>query len=133
MSKPHLIHRKFTLPNGCSIKSFVIRELDGHDELNAARWADAKTGSADNKVNALMDENLRVSLVEVNGKAVQQPFVEMDKWSSKTRRFLLEAWGQLNAAQEDEMAAFLAAAEDVNLSAPAATEMTEAEVKALEK
>ncbi len=133
MRKEHLLHRRFQLPKGCTVKSFVIRELDGHDELLASRWADAKTGSADNKTNALMDENLRVAIVEINGKEVIQPYLDMDKWSSKTRRFLLEAWGRLNAAPEDELAAFLATAEDVQVIDPPATEMTLEEVKVLAK
>ena len=113
MKKEHLLHRRFELPDGCSVRSFMVRELDGHDEIEAGRWADAKTGSADNQVVNLMDENLRIAIVEVDDQPIEQPYLTMDKWSSKTRRFLIEAWGALNSVKEDEMAAFLATGETV--------------------
>lgn len=111
MDKTHLEHRKFTLPKGYSVKSFVLRELDGKDEMDAARWADAKTGSADNNLNAMMDENLRVAIVQVNDVPVTQPYLAMDQWSSKTRKLLVAAWAKLNSVEEEELEGFIEAAE----------------------
>lgn len=108
--KEHLIHRRFDLPEGYSVKSFVIREIDGHDEKEAARML-AAVGTADDLSMAMLEANLRVSIVSVDGQEVQQPYMGLSKWSSKTRRLLLEAWNQLNNVPDDELAAFLGAAE----------------------
>lgn len=114
VTKPHLLHKEFTLPKGCSVESFVMREIDGQDERDAGRWLAARGSSVEDPRLALMDEQLRVSIVAVNGKGVDQPFQGMDKWSSKTRRFVLEAFGLLNAVEDDELAVFLGAATELN-------------------
>ena len=118
--KAHLRHRKYTLPKGHSVASFVIRELDGHDELEAARWIQAR-GSADNSDVIALNESLRISIVAVDGSSVQQPYLDMDKWSASTRRLLVEAWSKLNSLPDSEIADFLDAAEDLTMDqAPAA-------------
>ena len=111
--KEHLVHRQYSLPKGCSVTSFTIREIDGMDEREAAKML-AAIGTADDMTTALMEANLRVSIVAVNGQAIAQPYTEMSKWSSKTRRFLIEAFNQLNGVPEDEIAAFLGAAEAIS-------------------
>lgn len=108
--KEHLIHRQFTLPEGYSVKSFVVREIDGHDEQEAARWLGA-LGTADDMATAIMEVNLRMALVSVDGKFVEQPYTGLKKWTSKTRRLLIAAWEQLNDVPDEDLAVFLAAAE----------------------
>lgn len=119
--KAHLRHRKYTLPEGYSIKNLVIRELDGNDELEAARRIKMRGGSADDANVLALNENLRISVVAVNDIAVDQPYHDMDTWSSNTRRFLIEAWSDLNSLPDDHVKDFLEAAEDLTLDqAPAA-------------
>ncbi len=113
--KEHLVHRQFTLPEGYSVKSFTLREIDGHDEKESARMI-AALGTADDFSIAMLEANLRISIVSVDGALVQQPYNETAKWSSRTRRLLMEAWGTLNSVPDDDLAAFLGAA----VSPPAA-------------
>ena len=107
--KEHLVHRQFTLPEGYSVKSFTLREIDGHDEKESARML-AALGTADDFSMAMLEANLRVSIVSVDGSPVQQPYNATAKWSSKTRRLLMEAWGTLNSVPDDDLATFLGAA-----------------------
>ena len=120
--KEHLVHREFKLPEGYSVNSFVVREIDGHDEKEAARVV-AAIGTADDLSMAVMEANLRVAIVAVNGQPVQQPYTDLSKWSSKTRRMLLEAWNQLNNVPDEDLAVFLAAAEPVQPAAVAPGEI----------
>ena len=129
MTKPHLIHKKFDLPKGCTVESFVMREIDGADERDAGRWIAARGSSTDDVRLAIMDEQLRISLVAVNGKAVEQPYMGMDKWSSKTRRFLIEAFNILNGVEDDELAVFLGTAAELTESdQPSAEILSEQEL-----
>lgn len=123
--KAHLIHKRFVLPPGCSVESFVVREIDGHDEREAGRWLVARGEGVEDARLAMMDENLRVSIYAVNDVPVEQPYLGMDLWSTKTRRFLIEAFGLLNGVEDKEVSDFLAAATD-----PEATPTDAAEPKA---
>jgi hypothetical protein len=135
MDKPHLIHKKFSLPKGCSVESFTIREIDGKDELDASRILQARGSSAENWQVAAFEENLRISIYAVDGNKVEQPYYNMNKWSSRTRRYLAEAWNLLNGIEDDALAVFLGAAEDLSLKRdlPAAEELTEEEAGLLER
>lgn len=136
LKKPHLIHRKFKLPKGCSVESFVIREIDGKDELESGRWVAAKGAGVDDPGMAMAEERMRVAIVAVNDQPVEQPYMAMNKWSTKTRTFLLNAWTSLNMVEEDELAVFLGAAEDLSPSTPAAEgvqELSSAELEELRK
>lgn len=126
--KKHLIHKRFVFPKGCSVKEMVIREIDGKDELQAARFASAKVGSADSLSAAVMDENLRVSVVSVDGKKVQQPYMGMDSWSTKTRRLLVEAWATLNSVEDEAVADFLSSSEVLVEESPEVQEISEEQV-----
>lgn len=134
LDKPHLVHKKFTLPKGCSVESFVIREIDGKDELEASRWVSAKATGADDEAALMVEERVRVSVFSVNGQRVEQPYTGLNKWSTKTRNLLLQAWMSLNTVPDDDVAVFLGAAEDLTATAAAAEDveqLTEAEVKKL--
>ena len=108
-NKAHLLSRTFTLPKGYSVESFTVREIDGHDEKEASKML-AALGTTDDFAIAMLEASLQISIVEVNGEVVQQPYYEIGKWSSKTRRLLLEAWHSLNSVPDDELAVFLGAA-----------------------
>jgi len=130
VTKDKLIHKLFELPEGCSVKSFVVREIDGADEREAGRWLAAAGSSVDDMGLAIMDEQLRISIVGVDGETVEQPYTGMDAWSAKTRRFLLEAFSLLNGVKDDEVAIFLGAAKDLNNSdQPAAEVLSDMELK----
>lgn len=134
VKKEHLLHKRFQLPKGCSVDSFVMREIDGEDEREAGRWIAARGSSVDDPRNAILEEQLRISLVGVDDKAVEQPYTGMNNWSSKTRRFLLEAFGLLNGVEDDELAVFLGAATEMNrASQPQAEVMSEEELALLKK
>lgn len=121
--KEHLVHREFKLPKGYSVESFVIREIDGHDEKEAARLV-AALGTADDLSMAVYEGNLRVSIVDVNGEAVEQPYMELSKWSTKTRKMLMVAWNELNGVPDEELAAFLGAAVPAEPVVPEPAEMS---------
>ena len=78
-----LLHRTYKLPQGCNCKTITVRETNGIDEQNAAIAADAKkTGT--------YVELIRISIAEVDGAPVQQPFVALESWTSKTRKAVMK-------------------------------------------
>lgn len=95
------------LTDGTPITSFKMRETDGRDEENAANTAKAKGGSM-----TALEEQIRLSLVEVNGAKVNDgvPYLAYDSWNSRVRQFAFEAYKSINAAKADEVAGFLAGA-----------------------
>lgn len=136
MSKDHLVHKQFPLPKGCTIRSVTMREIDGHDEREAAKIMSARS-NIDNPGVALMEEQIRVSIVAVDGEPVSQPFTGMNAWSTRTRRFIMEAFGHLNGVEDEELEDFLKAAKDPKETQPeaaeSAQEMSEEDVKALQQ
>jgi len=116
-NKKHLLHKKFTLPKGCSIQTFVMREIDGEDEREAGRWIAAR-GNVEDSGITLIEEQLKVALVAVNGRKVDAPFQGLEKFSSKTRRFMMEAFGQMNGIEEDEVEDFLGASAQIVEESP---------------
>lgn len=94
--------------DGRKILSFTIRTTDGSDEAYASKRADAK-GSG------MPEELVRVSLVsyQVEGegdKEVKQPFEGFDKWSTKSRNFVVAAWKKLATPDDTEIADFFGSA-----------------------
>lgn len=85
-----------------SVKSFIIKETDGQDEELAAQYAKERGGAA----NA-MEELVRLSIVEADGKPVTQPYLGFDKLNTKTRAFMFAAWRKLNASEDKEIEDFL--------------------------
>lgn len=111
--KEHLVHKRFPLPKGCSVKSFSLREIDGEDEREAGRFLAARKETIDDEATAVFEEQVRISIIGVNNEAVAQPYTGMNKWSTKTRRCLYEAWGMLNSLDKKEVASFLDNATDL--------------------
>lgn len=111
MKKPNLLRKTYRLPKGHCIESFTMREIDGEDELEVGRFLAAKGASADLMSQAVLLENIRIAITEVNNKEIEQPYMEMDKWPVKTRRFLMSAWIQLNGIEDDELKNFLESGE----------------------
>lgn len=116
-SSPELgpIMKKYNLPNRCSAKSFIMRELTADDETQAAIWWDkTKSSALDSSPLAQLAgeqrEAWRLALVEVDGKAVNGdgiPFLAMNKWNLRTMRFVQQAFGELNGVDADEVRDFL--------------------------
>lgn len=104
-----LRHRKFTLPEGCNCSEVVIRETDGIDEQDAAMRAESRGPRG-----TIFGELVRASVVSVDGKKVDQPFMEMERWNSRTRKLVLQGYQELNDTKDEEDAVFLATAEDVD-------------------
>lgn len=100
--------KPITVSDGTVIESFSMRETTGHDEEVAANAAKARGGSV-----TTYEECLRLSLVEVNGEKVAQPYLAFDRWTSKARLFVLAAYRQVNGVEEDSLAGFLAGASEV--------------------
>jgi hypothetical protein len=115
--------RRWTLPKGCSVQSFVMRELDGHDDLEIARIVDVKmTDDEKSNVTKLFEmrrhEACRRSLVMVNDRPVNVdglPYEAFDGWSQRTQVFAFRAFNKLNEVTGDELGKFDEAAEDVDL------------------
>lgn len=127
IKKPHLVHKRFQMPKGCSIDSFVMREIDGEDEREAGRWI-AAIGEVDNASITVAEEQMKVALVAVNDKPVESPYTGLNRWSSKTRRLVMEAFGLLNGLEDDEVAVFLGASTDLKSEQAEAEEIDEAEL-----
>lgn len=124
------LQKRFTLPEGCSCREFVMRELDGNDELQIALWVEKKTtGVIANNAIALMKletrESQRMALVEVDAVAVNVngiPYAAFDKWTQRTMRFAIDAFGELNGVDMDELKNFRAGAEVVGATTTPAEE-----------
>lgn len=106
-------HYKFDLSKfkNCSIKNFVLRELTGEDEENAQNMALSK-----GKENSgVIEESVRLSLVYVDDKKIEQPYAELDLWNSRTRAFIVNAWKQVNAIENKELDDFLSEGQEVQI------------------
>ncbi len=91
------------------LHSFTLRETEGKDEEYAAERAKiAKSSSS--------EELIRVSLVAVNDVPVQQPYLVLNKWNSKARQLVADAFTELNTVSDGEIEDFRAA----NAEKPAA-------------
>jgi hypothetical protein len=95
------------LADGTPIASFKMRETDGRDEENAANAAKAKGGSM-----TALEEQIRLSLVEVNGAKVNAgtPYLAYDDWNTRARQFAFEAYRSINMVKTEEVTDFLAGA-----------------------
>lgn len=111
--------KRWTLPKGCSIREFSMRELDVNDDIDVHVWVEKNTPSASleptmGAFSAQTREAMRLALVTVDGEKVNVagvPYLQMNQWSLKTLRFVQMAFTELNGATEDEMADFKAAGE----------------------
>lgn len=90
---------------GVNIRSFVIRETNGADEMLAASIVEAKGKGA-----MLTEELTRLAIVEVDGAPVVQPFGAIDTWNTKTRSFVSAAYKKINLPTVEESDDFLASA-----------------------
>ncbi len=121
--------RRYPCPPGLSVSSFVMRQLDGEDDVEAAMAADVRAGSAapqDTSARNIIDvrERIRRSLVRVNDRAVNvggEPYGGIDHWSLATIRFAERAFVELNLVKEETANAFFTKAEDVDLDANGAS------------
>lgn len=109
--KPHLECRIFRLPDYCSIPDLAMRELDGQDDILSAYWADQNADAAtkDSHVAASIAdqrEGIRLALVGVNGVQVNDDggcYYDCDEWTSKTWRFLIQFFSELNGVSGAEL------------------------------
>lgn len=103
---------KFNKPRKpMSVGSFVMREVNGKDEEQAALIAKAKGGAA-----SMYEELIRLSLVEVDGQPVNNepgvPYAGFDTWNTRTRTFVQNAFRALNGIDEkEELSDFLESGE----------------------
>lgn len=112
--QPTLLKKEFTLPDKCSCKTFVMRELTADDELQASMWADMKiTTKPGNQVLSMMgveqQEAMRLALVSVDGVPVNVeglPFADMDNWTYRTMRFVQAAFQDLNGVDATDLRSF---------------------------
>lgn len=111
--KEHLEHREYELGQGHSVRGVVLREIDGNDELEAGASARAKPAlDDDEQARIIIHEQLRLSIVAVRRRAggpwepVRQPLDELDRWKTKTRILLSQAFQTMNLLTEKELADF---------------------------
>lgn len=113
---PPLMQKQYILPDGCSVTSFVMRELTTRDELTVAMAVDmARTDMQEGISILTLDkiESIRLALVQVDEQPVNAggiPYVAMDHWNSRTMSFARVAFEELNAFAPDEVEAFKAGA-----------------------
>lgn len=118
----HKAAKRFALPPGYSVREFVMRQLDGNDDIEIAGWLQVKLAPEEKKdedrvQSARAMERVRRSLVTVDGEQVNlgHPYEELDEWSQPTITFALSAFSKLHVVPQEQIDAFLAAAEDVQL------------------
>lgn len=100
---------------GVSISSVTIKETDGNDETIAAERAESL-----GKAASVAEEIVRMSIVAVDGVPVKQPYMGFNKWNSRTRAFVLNAWRHINAIPDaSEISSFLESGEDEPEASPA--------------
>ena len=114
--KSNLLHKRSVFPKGHPITSIMLREVDGRDELEAIKWAEARNGKDEDNTAVVM-EQVRCSIVKVDDVEVTQPYTGLESWPARTRSLVLRAWMSLNSVDEEETKNFLASAE--NLAADA--------------
>lgn len=102
-----------------SVASFVLREIDGNDELEASRNARARQALTEQEAAAhLLDECVRISIVAVQPLGeealtdVPQPYEPYTNWNAYTRSLALLAFQSMNDVSREDVAAFRAGAED---------------------
>ena len=90
-----------------SIKSFHIREVTGEDEQVAALAAEAK-----GKSTSMLQELVRLSISQVEDAPVDAgTFTAFDKWSSRTRTAVMNAFKAINGMDDKaEISPLLSAA-----------------------
>ncbi len=119
--KEHLRHRRFTLPKWSKVREFVMRELDGGDDLDIATLAQASLTLAQHQdglavYEARQKQAKKTAFVSVDGRAVNSggdPFDELDGWPSRALRLVDDAFNELNGVSDEELKAFRTGAEDV--------------------
>ena len=110
----------FTLPKTdpdgrqYNCQTFVLREMDGLDEMTAGIHADRKATKGPQGYNATVNaerrESLRLAFVAVDDKSVNvdgEPFIDLDGWSAATLFFAQSAYNKLNGVEKDELDSFL--------------------------
>lgn len=103
-----LVHKRYKLPERCNVAEVLMRETNGIDEQRAAMQADARGDRS-----SVYLELIRLSIVEVDGMPVAQPYNAMEEWTSRTRAFIRAFYEDLNDVQTEEVAASRAAGEAV--------------------
>lgn len=99
-----------TFKDGRAIKSAVVREISVGEQEQASEQARARGGSA-----SVEGEALSMAVVEVNGKPVAQPYLELTDWLSVPADLLAAAFRKLNGNTKAVVDAFLAAAVPIDL------------------
>lgn len=120
--------KRYPMPKRCDCREFVMRELDGNDEIEISLWVERKMSAHPSRENPLAwttvqrNEEMKRALMEVDGKAVNVdgvPFDEMDEWSERTKKFMRMAFDELNGLEAGEVEKFKAGAQVVLGHAPA--------------
>jgi hypothetical protein len=79
-----------------------LRELTGRDDAKIA----ARCKGMDDPWMRQM-ERVRAAIVEVDGKAVSQPYEEFDLWRERSRLLAQTAYGKMNGLDEQTVSGFL--------------------------
>ena len=121
--KGHLVHERFPAPKGCkNFKSIVIREIDGDDEMIAARRAAEKLKKIkDPTVGEMMRvdrvEQQRIAIAAVDDVPTPDTvggFLAFDKWTQADKTAVARFWGKLNGLDSDELEKSVAASVEVD-------------------
>lgn len=89
--------------NGIQLKSITLRSLCGDDEKKAIQLA-----ATEGDMKLVGEKLIMLSIAEVDGAKVDQPWLEFSKLNIKTRSLIGAAFDEVNAVKPEDTKSFLA-------------------------
>lgn len=124
--KRDVLKKRFTLPEGCACKSFVMRELIVADQREISLNTDINRTTDMDAMGVFQlqrKEAMKLAICAVDDRPVNVagiPFTEFEYWNYTTLEYVLLAYNDLNSGADDNSEDFLKGAEIVGGTPPAA-------------
>lgn len=123
--KRDVLKKRFSLPERCSCKSFVMRELIVADQREISLNTDINRTSDMDAMGVFQlqrKEAMKLAICAVDDRPVNVagiPFTEFENWNYTTLEYVLLAYNDLNSGADDNSEDFLKGAEIVGGTPPA--------------
>lgn len=103
------MEKRVELGEGFSVREFVLREMTGEDQINAATMAAKMLTKVQAKIDSVVElvklrQMIQTTLVSVDGAPVNgdAPFLGLKKWTCKTIGKAEKAFVELNGFTDDD-------------------------------